>query len=135
MWWIFALANAVFISIANVLTKIATTKVRPILGAAVAATVSAIVVVAMSLFMGKGELTGQKLIYPGLAGLFMGLALVAWYLLFATGVGISSGGVVAILGVIMLTALFGVIFLGEKLSLIKVIGLVLGLAAAVLLSL
>jgi len=135
MWWVYAAANAVFLSIANVLVKLSSGKVNPILGAAVTLASAALVVFGLSWLIPGISAQAQAYWLPALIGIFSGIGMASWFLLLSSGVAVSSGGIVAILGVIVLTALFGVIFLGEKLSLIKIIGLVLGLIAAGLLAL
>lgn len=134
MWFIWALLNGISMSFSNIFTKLATGKVSPLVGAAVTVLTATVLLFALVLLQGKFPTSISALIFPALAGVATAIGFFAWFSMFASGASLSTGAIVAILGVIALTAVWGVVFFGEKLTLIKSIGILLALISAFLLT-
>jgi len=136
MWQIFAFLNALSMGIGNLFVKVLGGRLNPFLGALLIQGVNFFFVLLFFLLMG-GSFSGAKesiaLIF--LAGLMGAIGLIAWFKMFALGAPLVIGGTLAIMGVIIFTALGGIIFLGEKLTLPVFIGFILALLSAYLLTL
>lgn len=134
MWWLYALINALAGSWANVFTKLASREINPILGALVAQITAVFFIFLFFLFSGRHfDGTRQGFLFAFLMGLMTAFGYTAWFKLFSTGASLIVAGILAILGVIVFSALWGIIFLGEKLTLTVFIGFLLAILSAYLL--
>lgn len=134
MWWVFAFFNALFASFANLFIKLTTKKLNPFLGALISQ-ISALFFILIFFWLSKEGFKGAKegIMFAFLAGLMTAIAFISWFKMFASGAPLVTGGTLAIMGVIVFTALWGIIILGEKLTLPAFLGFLLALLSAYLL--
>lgn len=135
MWQVFAFLNAITMSLANLFTKLSSGKLNPLLGALIAQVTAVFFILLFFLFSGRGvEGTKQGIIFAGLVGLMTAIGFTAWFKMFASGAPLVIGGTLAIMGVIVFTAVLGIVLLGEKVSLPVILGFLLALLSAWLLT-
>ena len=124
-WIIYAALSAVFAALTSILAKIGISGVESNLGTAIRTVV--VLIMAWSIVFAKGEhrqlkgLDNKELVFIGLSGLATGASWLCYY--YAIQNGIVSVVVPIDKMSILLTVLFSVIFLKEKLSKKAIIGL------------
>ncbi len=126
-WIVYAVLSAVFAALTSILAKIGITGVESNLGTAIRTAVVLLMAWGIVFAKGKGrELKGldrKELVFIGLSGLATGASWISYY--YAVQNGILNVVVPIDKMSILLTVLFSVIFLKEKLSKKAIIGLCL----------
>ena len=135
MWWKYALVNEVAGSLANVFTKLSGGKINPFFAVLVAQAPSTFCLLLFFLASGKNiQTTKQGILFACLVGVATAFGFAAWFKLFSLDAPLIVAGTIAIIGVIVFTTLWGVIFLGEKVTLPIFFGFLLAVFSAFLLT-
>ncbi|MFH2061874.1 MAG: EamA family transporter [Candidatus Beckwithbacteria bacterium] len=126
-WLFLAICATVSFGLYNFLIKISSNKFNP---AIVVMMVTGMAFVVSSIFTLVLKLSGERLninknlIYiPLLAGLFYGIAIVFYNLLFLRGVSVSVGAPITGAGTLVVASLLGFIFLKEPIIVVKITGI------------
>ena len=126
-WLPLALLTALCLALYNFFIKLASAHLAPAVGAVVlqlvAAALGAAWLFRLKLLGQPVTLTGPGLGFAALSGLGVGLAEILTFVVFQRGVPSSVGTPVIVGGSVLLTALLGLGFLRESLSLVQVGGL------------
>ena len=126
-WLPLALLTALCLALYNFFIKLASAHLAPAVGAVVlqlvAAALGAAWLFRLKLLGQPVTLTEPGLGFAALAGLGVGLAEILTFVVFQRGVPSSVGTPVIVGGSVLLTALLGLGFLRESLSLVQVGGL------------
>lgn len=136
-WFVYAVLAAVLYGLHQVFTKIAAERIGEGAGGLVVEVSAALTIGGYLLALGMLGRAAQKvspsgIFYSVLTGLCVGLGTVAFFLLFQKG-----GPLTAVPGILAagmaVTVLAGVLFLGESLSLSRLLGVAFSMAGLVLL--
>lgn len=137
-WLAFALLAAVGYGVYNFFSRLSGEKVNPVLGVLLVYGVSLLVALVYLLVYkftgGKLEVQKSGLIFPILAGLFTGVAEIAYLYMYNRGTPLNIGNPLVVGGTVVLATVLGTIILKEPLTLLKVIGILLTLSGLVILS-
>lgn len=128
-WILLALITALFYALYNVFIKQASTHVQEVVGAVILQAVALLLGGCWLLYLRlKGvplEVTTRGVILSVTAGIFVGLAEIFSFLVFARGVPASSGIPVIIGGSVLIAAIIGFLWLKEAIGFYQVLGLIL----------
>lgn len=128
-WIYMALLTACFYALYNVFIKMASGHINEVAGA--------VILQFVAFGLGCGWLIYQKIAGTGvtvtskgimlavIAGVFVGLAEIFSFIVFAKGVSASAGVPVIIGGSVLIAAVIGYLFLKEAISLPQLLGLIL----------
>ena len=137
-WLPLAVLTAVAFGVYNVFIKLSSGRIDQILGAVVLQTVAALVGggVALALRLGGRSfaVTGAGLGWAVAAGIAVGLAEIATFVLFSRGAPVAVATPIIMGGSVVVTALVGLAVLGERLAAPQLGGIVLVAAGIALLS-
>lgn len=126
-WLPLALLTAVCLALYNFFIKLAANQVPPAVGAVVlqlvAAGLGALWLVRLKLQGQPLPVSGKGLALASLAGLGVGLAEILTFVVFQRGLPASVGTPVIVGGSVLLTAVLGLVFLREGLTLAQAGGL------------
>jgi transporter family protein len=137
--WIFlAILTAFFYALYNIFIKIASGSIHEILGAVilqmVAALLGGVLLLILKIRGTDMEISPRGIGLSVLAGVFVGLAEVFSFLVFAKGVPASAGIPVIIGGSVLFAGLIGLFFLREQFSFSALLGLLFIIAGIYFLS-
>jgi len=137
-WFILSILVGLAGGTYTVFTKLAAGKIPDAVGG-FWLEVAAILGIASYLIWGRqpvwgAEVTRSGLVYAIIGGLCVSFASVLNFTIYRHHGELSAAGPITLLGTLLVTAAFGVIFLGESLTLAKGSGLILAIAAIWLLS-
>lgn len=128
-WLPIALATAVAFAAYNVFIKLASGKIDEVLGAVVLQVVAALLGGGYALYL---KVSGRELAASGaglglaaLAGAAVGLAEILTFVVFTRGAPAALATPIIMGGSVLLAALIGILFLGERVGLVEVAGIVL----------
>jgi transporter family protein len=128
-WIALAVVTAAFYALYNIFIKQASAHLQEVLGA--------VILQAVALLLGCGwliylkmtgvplEVTSRGVGLSVVAGVFVGLAEICSFLVFARGVPASAGVPVIIGGSVLIAAVIGIVWLRESLGIYQILGLVL----------
>jgi bacterial/archaeal transporter family protein len=137
-WLPLALLTALAFGLYNLSIKVASGSINQIAGAVVLQVVAAILGSLLLLYIklnGQPVLWSQKgILFSCLAGLFVGLAEILTFYVFARGVPAAVGAPIIIGGSVLVTALLGVLLLREYIAPIQVLAIFLIVAGVALLA-
>lgn len=140
MNWIFlAITTAFFYGAYNVLIKVSSGNINQILGAVILQIVAAVMggILFFLLRIGNNaplQMSQKGFIYAVLAGIFVGLAEIATFVVFSKGIPVSIGTPIIIGGSVLITSILGIFFLKESFSLLQGLAVVLIIGGIVLLT-
>lgn len=137
-WLIFAILTILSYSVFDFFVKLSSDKIHSGLGGLIINVVSALVLLAFTLF---SKLKGENVfeakpggwLYSVLAGVTVGLATIFFLKMFSTGTNLSLGVPLVRIGMVVLASIFGVVLLKEGFNLKYLIGFALSLIGLYLL--
>ena len=136
-WVLLAALTALFYGLYNLSIKISSGHIHQIAGSVILQVTSALVGsgILAYLYMARDPLpvSTRGVWFAVLAGIFVGLAEILSFTVFAKGVSASSGIPVIIGGTVVAGVLLGVVFLGETLRPVDWIAVILIVAGTVIL--
>lgn len=133
-WLVFALVNIIGSTLNNFFVKLASGKISPLVGAVLVYSGGLVFLLILFPFMGeKLVMTKEAVILSLAAGSVLGLASVAWFKMYEVQAPISTATFIALVGIMLLSALIGVVIFKEKASLRFYIGASLAIAGLYLL--
>ena len=114
----YAVLTALFYGIFDIFVKLTAGKIHDGLGGFV---INLVATVVLALFLLYSSINGEKInyfktegvVYAAIAGILVGFASIFFIKMFATGANLSIGAPVVRVGMILVSVLFGVIFLKE----------------------
>lgn len=137
-WLIFAILAAGSYGFYNFFAKISTDKFSPVIAAAFITGFSFLVTIAATIYL---KISGQNLIfskntilYPILAGLFVGAAEIFYMITFSKNAPLSIATPLVIGGAAFIATLLGIFFLRENLSATKIFAILLTIIGLFLLA-
>lgn len=137
-WIALAILTAFFYGVYNFFIKVASGSIHQIVGAVILQVVAALVGAGVLIFLKFTDtpllISSKGVWYAAFAGLFVGLAEITSFMVFAKGVPASSGIPVIIGGSIIFGAVLGMIFLKEALSPMHYLAIALVVIGVVLLA-
>jgi len=137
-WLLFAVLSAIAFALYNVFIKLAALKVNPIVGTfalQLAAALLGLLAYSILKFGGKEiMITSTGLTYAIVAGIFVGVAEILFFMMFTKGVDLSIGLSLVTAGSVLIAAIIGILFLGESISTIKIAGAIFAILGVVLLA-
>ncbi|NCA84083.1 MAG: hypothetical protein EOM83_00740 [Clostridia bacterium] len=137
-WLLPAILTAIFYGTYNVFIKLASGHIHQIAGALILQIVAALLGAGVLLFLKVKEvpleISSRGVWYAVLAGVFVGLAEIFSFVVFAKGVDASTGIPIIIGGSVVVGAVIGFLFLKESLPPTQLVGLLLIVAGVVLVS-
>lgn len=130
-WFIAALVAALAYGLHNIFTKIAAGHISDSLGAFLLEITATVCILLYIFFLvatdAKFEFTSRGIIFSIFAGVCVGLGTVLYFVIFSRGGELSIAGPLVLVGGVLLMAVAGIVFFKEEISLIKVLGIILGL--------
>lgn len=132
-WFLASLVAALAYGLHNVFTKLAAGHISDSLGAFLLeiTAVTCILIYIFFLITTNAKFsfafTSRGVIFSVLAGVCVGLGTVLYFVIFSQGGELSIAGPLVLVGGVLLMALAGIIFFQEKISFMKVAGIILGL--------
>ena len=134
-WLPLALVTALFYGLHNAFSRAASKSLSDEIGAIVVQLTAAVGVFAFAVATTKPvRIDGRSLGWAMAAGLAVGIASVLYFSLLRRGTSLSMMGPVVLVASTLLTALAGFTAFGEKVSALRLLGLVLSAGGIVLLS-
>jgi len=138
-WIIIGILAGLFFAIYNLLLSLSSNNLHAFIGSVALSLSSAIVTIAMIfLFKATGQdinFTAKGIKLACLAGIFSAVGSLLYFLMYQKKAPISIGLPLLSVSTIIFSGLIGVLFLGEKLTLIKIIGLILAVTSICVMSL
>lgn len=138
-WMIIGILAGLFFAIYNLLLSLSSNNLHAFIGSVALSLSSAVVTIAM-IFLFK--VTGQDINFTAkgiklacLAGIFSAVGSLLYFWMYQKKAPISIGLPLLSISTIIFSGLIGVLFLGEKLTLIKIVGLFLAVASICVMSL
>lgn len=130
-WFVAALVAALAYGLHNIFTKIAAGHISDSLGAFLLEITAAICILLYIFFLvttnEKFNFSSRGIVFSIFAGICVGLGTVLYFVIFSRGGELSIAGPLVLVGGVLLMAVAGIVFFNEKVSLIKVLGIFLGL--------
>lgn len=137
-WVLIGILAGLFFAIYNLLLSLSRNNLHAFVGSVALSLSSAAVTVAMIIFF---RATGQDISFTAkgikmacFAGIFSAVGSLLYFLMYQKKAPVSIGLPLLSVSTIIFSILIGLIFLGEKLTVLKVVGLVLAIASVCILS-
>jgi len=131
VWFIAAIVAAIAYGLHNVFTKLAAGHISDSLGAFMLEITAAICILIYMFYLIttdiKFDFAPRGVIFSIFAGLCVGLGTVLYFFIFSKGGELSIAGPLVLIGGVFLMAVVGIVFFKEKISFIKLTGIVFGL--------
>ncbi|MDP2908023.1 MAG: EamA family transporter [Nanoarchaeota archaeon] len=130
-WFIAALVAALAYGLHNIFTKIAAGHISDALGAFLLEITASVCILLYIFFLittnEKFSFSSRGVIFSIVAGICVGVGTVLYFYIFSHGGELSIAGPLVLVGGVLLMAVAGIIFFKEKVSLIKIVGITLGI--------
>jgi len=127
-WFIAALVAALAYGLHNIFTKIAAGHVSDALGGFILEITASLCILSYIVFLvfnhESFNVNSRGVIFSIFAGICVGVGTVLYFYIFSHGGELSIAGPLVISGGVMLMAIAGIIFFKEKISFIKIAGIV-----------
>lgn len=137
-WLTYAILAATSFGFYNFFTKLSANKISPTIALMFIAGTSFIVAAITTIvFKMTGQpltLSKQAIIFPIMAGLFTGLAEIAYLFMFSKNTTLSIGTPLVVGGTIVVAVILGLLLIKEPLNAVKLSGIVVTLIGLVLLT-
>jgi len=138
-WIVIGILAGLFFAIYNLLLSLSSNNLHAFVGSVALSLSSAAVTLAMIFFF---KISGQDINFTTkgirmacFAGIFSAVGSLLYFLMYQKKAPVSIGLPLLSVSTIIFSILIGLIFLGEKLTTIKIVGLILAVASVVMLSL
>jgi uncharacterized membrane protein len=137
-WVVLGIASGFFFAIYNVFLKISSNDLHALVGSISLSVASAIVTLGLVfVFKASGQeinITAKGVKLACLAGVFSAFGSLLYFTMYQKKAPISVGLPLLSMSTILFSGIIGLMFLGEKLSLLKIIGLILAVVSIGILS-
>ena len=138
-WKITALFAAILYGLHNVFTKLASGKISDQFGGLMLEFTGAFLILGYIIFLRfKGtnsfNFTKEGILFSIFAGACVGIGSVLYFTIFRLGGNLSIAGPIVLVGGVLIMTIVGIIFFKEGISLLKTIGLTLGIISLYILN-
>ena len=137
-WTVFAIAAGFFFAIYNAFLKLSSSHLHALVGS-ISLSIASVIVsfVLIFLFKSYGQeitITSRGVKLAAIAGVFSAFGGLLYFIMYQKKAPISLGLPLLSISTILFSVIIGLLFLGERLTLIKVAGLALALVSIFILS-